>query len=155
MGLVVIPSVEMRGILAGLAAGCTGSGSSSSSGAACTGRLCNLTLRVWVNDFLPNLASVWADFVEATFSGYSPFTPVTWSVPITDTLGLSKLFGGCHLFVNNGGGLGNTVYGWALTREDGGTKLVAAYREDAPVPMTALAQSYNAEVYFPLLSQAG
>ena len=151
MSVVVVPSVEMRGILAGLASGCTGSGSSSSSSAGvCTGRLCNLTLRLWLNDVQPTVNFSWADLVECTFDGYAPRFPVSWNQPYTDALGVSQLFGGCYQFTVTGNVTSNQVFGWALTREDGGTVLVALSRFDTIQNANAAGQAIIAEPYFPL-----
>lgn len=149
----VIPSVEMRAILATLADGCSGNpgASSSSSGGLAGSRLCNLTLRLFVNDIFPGLNTTWADMVEGSFPGYLPFTPITWSLPFTDILGVSQMFGGCHLFAATGPVPGQTGYGWMLTREDGGRVLVAAQRFAAPVGFTAAGAVAIAEVYFALI----
>lgn len=156
MGLVVIPSVEMRAILNGLSAGCQGSsGSSSSSAGSCTGRLCNLSLRLWSNDVVPTRDFSWADLTECTFQGYAPKTPVTWNPAYTDILGVSRVFGGCYQFTVTGNLINETVYGWALTRADGGTVLVAAFRFDTPQAAGQLGQAVIAEPYFALEAPQG
>lgn len=148
--MTVIPSVEMRRILSGLISGCgTGSSSSSSGGGGCNS-LCNLTLRLFVNALVVNINSAWSDLVEASFNGYTAHTPITWNPPFTDILGISKVFAGCHQFTATGGLVVQTIQGWALTRQDGGTVLVAAENLAVPVTINGAGQAVIVEPYFPL-----
>lgn len=75
-------------------------------------------LRIFVNNFAPNVESVPGDFVEATWPGYSPvlLDPVNWLPPFVGTYGSTSFWGNQpQQFKPTSGSY--SLYGWYVTLE--------------------------------------
>lgn len=92
------------------------------------------TLRLFVNNFLPDPASPLAYFIEATFSGYAPI-PLTSLFPAATQVrnGQYELDSGILVFSCTGGS-SQTIFGWYI---DDGTDMVACQLLDVPVVICA------------------
>src|SRR4051794_24675060 len=94
----------------------------------------NLRVRLFKNNYTPIATTVVGDLTEANFSGYAAVTPsfgssatVTSKGTITD--------GSSRDFTHNGGATSNTVYGYYVTYESGGSTLLWAEKFDNPLTL--------------------
>src|SRR5262245_13622968 len=73
-------------------------------------------LVLWVNDFEPDVETVFADLVEASFPGYTRWSldRDTWTVPIVADGCAESTYGEELLSFTNGGSESVTLYGYAL-----------------------------------------
>lgn len=76
-----------------------------------------LKVVLFANDVTITAATVYADMTLATFSGYAAVTP-TWGAPATDANGKAWSQGSACLFQGSGGGVTNSIYGYALVSQD-------------------------------------
>jgi hypothetical protein len=96
-------------------------------------------VRLFKNNVVVDCSKVIGDFTQCDFSGYAQLAPIWLDSGAADAP--------CHaqagfnpanaVFTHNGGGVGNTVYGWYIM-ETGGGGLVAAGNFAAPVDMSLL-----------------
>lgn len=70
-------------------------------------------LKLFQNNFTPSKSSVFANFTEATFSGYTAQT-VTFSGS-TVTANVASIAAAAITFTRSIGATSNTIYGWYLT----------------------------------------
>lgn len=80
-----------------------------------------------------NATDTLATYTLATFSGYAPVA-VTWA-PAVESSGVGRTQGTVATFVHNGGGVGNTIYGYVVYHVSG--KALFAERFAAPKTMNA------------------
>jgi len=85
-------------------------------------------LRLFQNDYQPADGSVKGDFTEATFSGYAAQSIDDWSVVSQNAANRAEMVSGEKIFAHNGGGTGNTVYGWYLTDDNDSDEVLLAER---------------------------
>jgi hypothetical protein len=91
-------------------------------------------IRLFKNDIVPGPGSLFADFTEADFTGYSAITVASWtSIAIDGVSGRFYVGSGLQTFSQSGVLITNTVYGMYV--EDGAGGLLLASRFDTPVSM--------------------
>lgn len=93
-----------------------------------------LTLRLNKNPVTPSDATVLGDFTIADFSGYANASP-SMTTPSEISGKGTTIDSAERSFTHNGGGTGNTIYGYYVTDAIGG--LVWAEAFSAPVTMNA------------------
>lgn len=71
-------------------------------------------LHLFKNDFVPNIATVLGDLVEADFSGYAFATILLWGEPYVGPGNRVEADGPSQQFNHSGGAVANDVYGWFL-----------------------------------------
>jgi len=108
----------------------------------------SLFLRLFQNDFTPDVDTVWADLTEADFDGYTEWV-VEWSPTILDG-DVAKTTAGLHTFLATGGTTPNDIYGWALVTGVGGggdVEIILAERfAGAPITIDAAGEHINVTV---------
>jgi hypothetical protein len=90
----------------------------------------NYSLRLFKNNFTPDVNSVLADFTIANFSGYASLA-AGWGARSLDGGGLAQCFSVIADFLHDGGATANDVYGWYI-QDDTAAKVLAANRLAAP-----------------------
>jgi len=102
------------------------------------GRLC---LRLFKNDFTPTAASVYADFTECTFSGYSRvnLTPSLWTSAIIASDQAITAFTPQY-FTHSGGATNNVAYGYYVTTDPslGDDRVIFCDRFDSPTTFNGI-----------------
>lgn len=88
------------------------------------------------NDITPDADTVFADLTECDFSGYSRQVPSFGSIT-TGVDGRAVMTAAPVLFVHDGGGTANDVYGAALIDADSGSEVILSI-ERLPSPPEAL-----------------
>lgn len=117
------------------------------------GLLEDTTLRLFSNDYQPNINSVRDDFEEATYTGYAKFEPVVWGDPYDVPGGEARVVGVSHQFQPTGSAVANIIYGWYLTSGDDSVALVmAAERLENPESLASPADALIINAVFPLKS---
>lgn len=103
----------------------------------------NWTLRLFRNDYTPDINSVRGDFVEADFAGYNSrdLLPANWQAPTFDSPHAISLYGTEPLNWTNTGAVLHYVYGYWVELELGGT-VIFAQRFDLERPISAGAIFY-------------
>lgn len=102
-------------------------------------------LRLYKNDYTPVAGSTAADFTEADYSGYEFQTP-GFTTPFTEN-GEAKALSGGVLFVHNGGGTSNTIYGYYFVWPDPDI-VIYAERFDSSKSMGNSADSISLSIDF-------
>jgi hypothetical protein len=97
--------------------------------------LATTVMRLYKNNIVAGPGSVFADFTEADFTGYTADTIVAWLAPSIDPISgrFEIMTPGFSQFLQSGTTIINTVYGWYL--EDGSSHLLAAGTFDTPIQM--------------------
>lgn len=72
-----------------------------------------LQMRLYQNNYTPVDASVLADFMIATFSGYASVA-VTMGAPVSAANKAKSTATSASVFTHNGGGTMNTIYGYYI-----------------------------------------
>lgn len=114
-----------------------------------------VALRLFQSDtfFGPN--TVWADLVQADFTGYAAAAAIVWNAPFVDALGNVLVETACHQFIQSDVTVTNVVYGWALTTGTTPIVLRAAERFAVPVSFDAIGRAIQTSGRFPLAAGAG
>jgi len=107
-------------------------------------------LKLFQNDITPSIASVPADFVQATFSGYAAIDLPDTEIPGT----LIDVNGNAYAidllirqFVQSADTVVNTVYGYYITN-NAGTSLYMAKRFDTPVDFSHAGKTIQIELAY-------
>lgn len=94
------------------------------------------TMHLYTNNVIPGPGTVLGDLTEATFGGYTAAAGLVWSAAFVGPDGTPQVVVPSQVFIADGTGPVETVYGWFLTNA-AGTTLMAAGTLPAPAPMTA------------------
>lgn len=94
----------------------------------------NFELRLFQNDVVPTLESVFDDFTNADFTGYAevPGPTATPNPTLVTPLGEGAEVPPHAVFTATGNTVTNTVYGWFMVNVSTGQNLVCARRFDTP-----------------------
>lgn len=92
-----------------------------------------LHVRLYKNNYIPVDGSTLGNFTEADFSGYASVVP-TMTVPTEVSNKAEMHDNATRHFTHNGGGTGNSIYGYYVTL-DTGPALLWAERFSAPITM--------------------
>lgn len=102
-------------------------------------------LRLFVNDFQPDAFSTIADFVEASFGGYSPITLNGWGPVLLAGTDMAMVQEQSRQFMAGTAPFDQVVYGYYLTKPT--NYYVGAERHSGPgVPMNAAGATYSVQV---------
>lgn len=104
---------------------------------AAGGPLAAAVLQLFSNDLDPNVNTLLADLVEATFDGYAEEAAYTLGGAYIDTDGQIHLTGPSKLWTATGTTVTETIFGWMLLNT-AGTALYLAGRFPNPIPITAI-----------------
>lgn len=110
-----------------------------------------LTCHLFQNGFAPNVNTVLGDYLEATFNGYLPITPVTWGAVYLDGNGNANVSAQTMQYEATDGVVENTIYGYYMTQIVGSLAPTLQYGVvfDDPVPVNyALAAVVFTPVFF-------
>src|SRR5688572_32940844 len=88
-----------------------------------------LRVRLFQSNTTPSQSTVIGDLTEATFSGYAAVTPSFGASATASNKG-TITDSAARDFTHNGGGTSNTIYGYYVTYESGGSTLLWAERFD-------------------------
>lgn len=91
------------------------------------GLLQTLTLKLFVNDYVPVSTSVTADFTEATFSGYVAVAVDDWQAAGLVIDGLARTVEQVREFTWDGTGSPQDIYGYFVVNDDGYTIYAERY----------------------------
>ena len=104
-------------------------------------------VRLFNNNFVPGRGSVFGDFVEPSFTGYTPFVVTSWASGIDPVSDESYVYPGLAPVSFTITSLpGDTIYGVFGT--DGSSHLLFFERFDTPVILSAVSQQI---IVFPKL----
>lgn len=108
-------------------------------------------LKLYKNNYTPVDGSTLASFTEADFSGYAQDVP---SFGAVTTIGNKAAMQDSmsRVFTHNGGGTGNTIYGYYVIW-DTGPEICFAERFPAPISMAALGNTISILLHFTLNSE--
>jgi hypothetical protein len=81
-----------------------------------SGPLYNQSVALIAGNFQPSPQLVWANIVEANYSGYSRATGVTWGVPLLQTDGTFIVLTNLMTFYGQAASnfVSNVIWGWAM-----------------------------------------
>lgn len=103
------------------------------------------------NDIVPTKATVLGDLVAADFSGYAISSAVVWGTPFIDANGNATVQAASVQFTQTADTVSNTVHGWGLVGDPGGTPFLAAVERFAtPVAMLEAADGLVVDPTFQL-----
>lgn len=105
-------------------------------------------LVLFQNNYNPVPGSVLANLTLATFSGYAPGNVVNGAVAINGG-GIAQMSAGTVTFTHNGGGVANTIYGYAVI-DNANNVLIWAERFAAQRSMGANGDSISITLTFTL-----
>lgn len=101
----------------------------------------NWTLHLFQNDVTPTDTFSNASVTEATFSGYASVPLNSWGDAFVNAANIGESDETLRTFTHNGGGVGNTIYGYFI--RDGAGDYVAGERNPAGgTVINAAAQVY-------------
>lgn len=79
-----------------------------------------LTLRLFVNDYVPADGDESGAYVEASFSGYQAQPIAAWAEPVKNPdASHYQVQGSASTFTHDGGNVSNNAYGYYVTRQSG------------------------------------
>jgi len=100
-------------------------------------------VRLYKNDQTPGVTDSAGAYTNADFSGYSSITSPSW--PDASEDGGKWVIEMEFEFTHDGGGTGNTIYGYYVV--DSGGNLVMAHRFGSPVDMSSAKQLFVTVAY--------
>lgn len=93
----------------------------------------DVVIKLFQNDFTPNVNTVLADFTEADFSGYASVNQVaTWLTPFVDANGIPRMMNAQMQFDHDGGVTANAIFGYWVEKAITGELLWAERFVDGP-----------------------
>src|SRR5882672_5631393 len=96
------------------------------------GLLNGAKVRLFQNDYIPNVGSAIADFTAATYDGYATSAAITWGTPFTDPVNGPVVLGDLKNFISTGPfTTPNTIYGYYVV-DGAGTALLYGKRFATP-----------------------
>ncbi len=106
----------------------------------------NGILRLYQNDYTPVIGSVAGDFLNATFSGYTPYDfsagGQNFPAAAADGSNNAQSVHGDIDFVHDGGGTDNDIYGWYMI-DQAGAIICAERYAGAPFAMDAIGKTFT------------
>lgn len=104
---------------------------------AAAANACFFRIRLFKNDFTPDVDSVLGDFTEADFTGYSGFQACAWLAAVINGAGKGIIVAAPLLWTAGVIGTGNTIYGYYVT-EGGDTVVSYAERFASPIVIASV-----------------
>lgn len=102
------------------------------------GTLEGLTLKLFKSDVLPNAYTPIADYIEPTFAGYAPVTPVVFGLSVMEAGGAVAVYGAESQFTCTEDGADDIIHGWFAVKGATPTEAALAERFDEPISIARI-----------------